>query len=154
MDDISRPSWDEYFMTLAKQVATRATCHRAHVGCVIVSKDNRVLVTGYNGSISGSNHCGDDNHVLLDNHCVRVNHAEANAIAQAAANGIAVKDSTAYLTMRPCLTCAKLLAGSGVNKIIYDGDYKVESDKVFDEVLFTYDRRIRIKSFRKMILNV
>ena len=78
-----RADWHTYFMNIARQVATRSTCDRKHVGAVIV-RDRTILSTGYNGSIRGLPHCNDVGHLMESGHCVRTVHAEANAIAQAA----------------------------------------------------------------------
>jgi len=83
MGENVRASWDEYFMAIARQVATRSTCDRKHVGAVVV-KDRMILTTGYNGSIRGLPHCDDVGHLMEDGHCVRTTHAEANALVQAA----------------------------------------------------------------------
>ena len=82
-----RIGWHQYFMNIAAQVATRATCQRKHVGAVIV-RDRTILSTGYNGSIRGLPHCDDVGCVMEDGHCVSTVHAEANAILQAARNGV------------------------------------------------------------------
>jgi dCMP deaminase len=115
---MARESWHEYFMKIAQEVSTRATCDRLKVGAVIV-KDHRILTTGYNGSLPGTPHCDDAGHILKDGHCVRTNHAEANAVMQAARFGINLSGATCYVTYKPCLNCLKLLLGSGVEKIIY-----------------------------------
>ena len=78
-----RVSWDEYFMNIARTVATRSTCPRKFVGAVIV-RDRTILSTGYNGSIRGMPHCDEVGHMMVDGHCVRTIHAEDNAIIQAA----------------------------------------------------------------------
>jgi len=78
----ARASWDEYFMAIARVVATRSTCDRKHVGAVIV-REKMILTTGYNGSIRGLEHCDDVGHLMEEGHCVRTVHAEANAIVQA-----------------------------------------------------------------------
>lgn len=108
-------------MTLAMIAASRSTCNRAHVGAVLV-RDNRVLATGYNGSVHGQPHC-EDVGCLQDEPggpCRRTIHAEANAIAWAARNGISVQGCIAYLShYTPCLTCAYLLAQVGCRKIVY-----------------------------------
>ena len=83
-----RSSWDQYFMDIARQVATRATCDRKHVGALLV-RDRTILSTGYNGSIRGLPHCDDVGHMMENGHCVATVHAEANAIIQAAKNGVA-----------------------------------------------------------------
>ena len=85
----SRASWDEYFMNIARMVASRATCDRKHVGAVLV-RDRTILSTGYNGSIRGLRHCSEEGHMMEDGHCVRTIHAEANAIIQAARNGVRI----------------------------------------------------------------
>ena len=84
----NRPSWDEYFLEIAKVVAQRSTCDRANVGAVI-ARNKVILSTGYNGAPRGLPHCDDVGHEIVDGHCVRTIHAEANAIAQAARNGAA-----------------------------------------------------------------
>lgn len=117
-----RPSWDEYFMSIALQVAKRSTCDRAHVGAVIV-RDRRILTTGYNGSPSGLPHCDDAGHLLVDGHCVRTLHAEQNAIIQAAYLDVSVHDSTIYVTHQPCLVCAKMIINAGIRRVVYAGTY-------------------------------
>ena len=98
--------WDKYFLSIADVVASRATCDRLHVGAVIV-KDRAIVSTGYNGSISGTNHCDDVGHLWNKEHthCERTVHAEMNAIAQAAKLGNSVDGSTLYLTHTPCWIC-------------------------------------------------
>ena len=118
-----RLSWDEYFMTIAYQVATRATCDRKHVGAVIV-RDKAILSTGYNGSIRGLGHCDDEGHLMDNGHCVRTVHAEANAIAQAACNGVRIGGSSIYVTASPCWICFRLIANSGIERIVFGEFYR------------------------------
>jgi dCMP deaminase len=113
-----RASWDEYFMRIAIQAATRSTCDRKHVGAVIV-RDKTILSTGYNGSIRGMPHCDDVGHMLENGHCVATVHAEANAILQAAKNGTAINGADLYITASPCWNCFKLVANSGIKRIFY-----------------------------------
>ena len=101
MSERPRASWDDYFMNIAREVATRATCDRKHVGAVI-ARDKSILATGYNGSIRGLAHCDDEGHLMEDGHCVRTVHAEANAIVQAARNGMRIDAATIYVTASPC----------------------------------------------------
>lgn len=108
-----RAPWPEYWHAIARVVATRATCPRRSVGCVLV-RDNRVLSTGYNGSPSGEPHCTDVGCDMQHGHCVRTVHAEANAIAQAARHGVSVEGATAFVTLEPCGRCAALLRSAGV----------------------------------------
>lgn len=118
-----RKNWDSYFMDIAQQVATRATCDRKHVGAVIV-RDRTVLSTGYNGSVRGMQHCDEVGHMMEDNHCVRTVHAEANAIIQAAKNGTAIDNATIYTTASPCWWCFKLIVNSGISKIVFGEIYR------------------------------
>ncbi len=121
----TRASWNEYFMKIAEQVATRSTCDRKHIGAVIV-KDKTILSTGYNGSLRGAPHCDDAGHDMENGHCVRTVHAEANAVAQAAKNGVRIDDSEIYVTASPCLTCFKLVANCGIRTIFYKEFYRDE----------------------------
>jgi dCMP deaminase len=117
-----RPGWDEYFMHICRTVATRATCPRASVGCVLV-REHRILTTGYNGAPRGVAHCTEVGCTLVSDHCVRATHAEANAVVQAALHGVNISESTAYCTHQPCVHCSKLLISAGVRKIVYDDAY-------------------------------
>ncbi|MBI2263417.1 dCMP deaminase family protein [Candidatus Berkelbacteria bacterium] len=118
-----RPDWDEYFMAIAKQVASRATCDRRHVGAVLVSQDRVILSTGYNGAPRGMPHCDEIGHEIVEGHCVRTVHGEANAIAQAARSGVSIEKATLYTTASPCYDCFKLLINAGVKKVVYDEFY-------------------------------
>lgn len=125
---------DQYFMNVAIQVATRSTCDRKHIGAIIV-QNRQIISTGYNGSISKTEHCDDIGHLIEDGHCVRTVHAEVNAIAQAAMHGISIKDTTIYITANPCWNCFKTITNAGINKIIYNEFYRDQ------EIL---DREIKI----------
>jgi dCMP deaminase len=120
-----RVSWNEYFMKIAEQVATRSTCDRKHIGAVIV-KDKTILSSGYNGSLRGAPHCDDAGHDMENGHCVRTVHAEANAVAQAAKNGVRIDEAELYVTASPCLTCFKLIANCGIQTIFYKEFYRDE----------------------------
>lgn len=118
-----RVSWDEYFLRIATEVSSRATCPRKHVGAVLV-RDRSILATGYNGSVRGMPHCDDVKCSIVDGHCVRTVHAELNAIAQAARNGARVEGSTAYVTALPCWSCAKVLFNAGIARVVYSEAYR------------------------------
>jgi len=136
-----RPSWDEYFLQLARQAATRSTCLRRQVGAVLV-RDRRVLATGYNGAPRGVRHClevgclrdqlgipSGERHELC-----RAIHAEQNAIIQAAVHGVAVDGATLYCTHQPCILCAKVLINAGIREIVYAEGYPDEfSQQMFAE---------------------
>ncbi|MFR2844142.1 MAG: deoxycytidylate deaminase [Finegoldia magna] len=121
-----RKSWNEYFMDLALNVATRSTCDRAFVGCVLVNSDNRIVSTGYNGAISGNPHCDEVGHTLRDGHCIATIHAEMNALLYCAKEGIAVNGCICYVTHFPCLNCTKSLIQAGISKIYYHEAYRVD----------------------------
>jgi dCMP deaminase len=127
-----RPDWDSYFMDMARKVAERSTCDRAHVGCVLV-RDNRVLATGYNGSVSGMPHCDDVGHDIVNGHCKRTIHAEMNAIIQCAIHGVSSKGAIVYVTHYPCYDCAKALVNAGVLVVNYEQTYGVFHD-VFERI--------------------
>lgn len=127
-----RPTWDEYFMLMAKLAATRSTCLAFPVGAVIV-KNRQVLATGYNGSPSGTIHCtaqgfcyeglsSCDASKTLPSRAV---HAEANAIAQAARHGIATNGATIYVTLEPCIACLKLIISAGIKEVFYETNFNV-----------------------------
>ncbi len=138
-----RPTWDEYFMDLARTVGTRGTCNRGRSGCIIV-KDKRVMTTGYVGSPPGLAHCDEIGHWFkktihedgsISQHCIRTVHAEANAIAQAAKHGINIDGGTLYCKMEPCLDCTKLLISAGIKRIVCEQRYHAakESREMLEE---------------------
>jgi len=129
-----RKDWHEYFMDIAEQVATRSTCDRKYIGAVIV-RDKMIQSTGYNGSMRGAKHCNEAGHLMENNHCVRTVHAEANAICQAARNGININNSEIYITASPCFTCFKMIVNSGIKKVYYKEFYRDERIKKFAEEL-------------------
>lgn len=134
MAERRRASWDEYFMAIAREVATRSTCERKHVGAVIV-RDKMILTTGYNGSIRGLPHCDDDGHMMEEGHCVRTVHAEANAIVQAARNGVRLDGAHIYVTASPCFGCFKLIANAGLQRIVFGEFYRDERIYTLSEAL-------------------
>jgi len=123
-----RADWHRYFMGIAHQASTRSTCKRKHVGAVIV-RDKTILSTGYNGSVRGLPHCEDVGCVMEDGHCISTVHAEANAIIQAAKNGVSIEGSELYTTASPCWNCFKLIANVGIKKIFYGEFYREERSR-------------------------
>lgn len=147
-----RPSWDEYFLEVAKLVSKRATCLRRQVGAVLV-KDKRILATGYNGAPSGLKDC------LQIGYCERQRlgipsgqrhelcrglHAEQNVIIQAALHGVGTKGSVLYLTNQPCIICAKMLINAAIEEIVISGDYP---DKMAME--FLKEAKIKVRKHKK-----
>ena len=114
-----RPNWDTYFEQIAVMVSTRASCPRASVGAVLVSRENRILATGYNGAPSGEPDCYEAGSCAMeDGHCQRAIHAEVNAVAYAAREGVSLKGARLYLYMSRdglvCRECLKVLVAAGV----------------------------------------
>ncbi len=124
-------------MNIAREVSSRSTCDRKHVGAVIV-REKTLLSTGYNGSIRGMPHCDDAGHMMEEGHCVATIHAEMNAIIQAARNGVRIDGADLYVTASPCWNCFKALANAGIRAIYYGEFYR-------DDRIFTIARRIGIK---------
>jgi dCMP deaminase len=131
---MSRPSWPQYFLEIAKVVSSRSTCTRRRVGAVVV-RDKRILTTGYNGVPSNVPHCADDGCVRAKNNipsgermdlCNAI-HAEANSILQAAYSGINLQGSTIYVTTQPCINCARMIINAGIKSVVYEGDYPDEA---------------------------
>lgn len=125
-----RPSWDEYFMEMAEIVKARSTCLRRQVGAVVV-KDKRILASGYNGAPTGLKHC-EETGCLRDqlgipsgerHELCRGLHAEQNAIIQASLHGVKLEGATLYVTIQPCVVCAKMIINAGISKLIFRGDY-------------------------------
>jgi len=112
-------------MNMAREASTRSTCDRKHVGAVIV-RERTILSTGYNGSIRGMPHCDEVGHEMEGDHCVATIHAEANAIIQAARNGVNISGAEMYTTASPCWNCFKLIANSGIKRIHYGEFYRDE----------------------------
>jgi dCMP deaminase len=110
-------------MEIARQVASRATCDRKHVGALLV-RDRIILSTGYNGSIRGMPHCDEVGHLMENGHCVATVHAEANAVLQAARTGVRIEASALYTTASPCWPCFKLVANAGIVRIVYGEFYR------------------------------
>lgn len=121
-----RPTWDEYFISLAKFVAERGTCPRLKVGAVLVhTETHRVLSTGYNGAPPEEPHCTEVGCDMVGGHCVRTIHAEENAIDWAATRlppHLRI-NSTLYCTHLPCLPCFCRALLAGVKRIVYVDDY-------------------------------
>lgn len=120
---MERISWDQFFMAQSHILALRSTCTRLAVGATIV-RDKRIIAAGYNGSISGDDHCIDKGCYVVDNHCIRTVHAEVNALLQCAKYGISTNGADIYVTHFPCLACSKSIIQAGIKNVYYSSDYK------------------------------
>jgi len=130
-----RPSWDEYFMKITEMIGSRGSCDRGRAGCVI-TRDRRIVATGYVGSPIGLPHCDEAGHEMhtvthedgsTSRHCIRTTHAEQNAICEAARMGISIDGGTLYCKMTPCYACAKMIINAGIKKVICAQDYHASS---------------------------
>lgn len=140
----SRLDIDSYFLQMAQLVAKRSTCRRRSVGCVLVDSNNHVVATGYNGVPTHFPHC-------LDSPCLGANspsgtdlesclavHAEQNALLQLRSNDFL----TAYLTVSPCITCAKMIANSKIIRIVAQESYtQALSFSILQQANIKYDYR-------------
>ena len=132
-----RAGWDEYFMNIAEVVSSRSTCDRKFVGAVVV-RDKTILSTGYNGSLRTLEHCDEAGHMMENDHCVGTIHAEANAIIQAAKIGVSIDGGSIYTTASPCWACFKLIANSGIKRILYGEFYR-------DQRIFEFAKKLDIE---------
>ncbi|MBN2884790.1 cytidine/deoxycytidylate deaminase family protein [Patescibacteria group bacterium] len=138
-----RPSWDEYFMKIVEMIGSRGSCDRGRAGCVI-TRDRRIVATGYAGSPVGLPHCDEVGHELhtvtnvdgsVSKHCIRTTHAEQNAICEAARMGNSINEGTLYCKMTPCYTCAKMIINCGIKRVVCAQDYHAgeRSKEIFKE---------------------
>ena len=145
----NRPSWDEYFMKIVEMIGSRGTCGRGRSGCVI-TRDKRIISTGYVGSPIGLPHCDEIGHEMhtvthpdghQSRHCIRTSHAEENAIVHAARFGTPLEGATLYCKMTPCYTCAKMIINSGIRRVVCLQDYHGggRSKEVFAEAGVQYN---------------
>jgi dCMP deaminase len=153
LKEIQRPNWDEYFMNIAKVVASRSNCMKRKVAAIII-RDKRVVSTGYNGTPRGTRNCNEGG-------CPRCNslaasgtnldeclcsHGEENAIVQASYHGVSLKDAVIYPTFAPCLMCAKMIINSGIREVIYNMDYPLNESAfgLFNEA-GVFVRRLKVE---------
>ncbi|GHT79690.1 cytidine deaminase [Actinomycetota bacterium] len=145
-----RPSWDDYFYKITNDVAERSTCTRRKVGAII-TKDKRILATGYNGVPTGIEHCAvrgclreqlgvpsGEKHELC-----RGLHAEQNAVIQAAKHGVVIDGGVLYCTNQPCVVCSKIIINSGIEEIVFFDGYP---DALAEEMLV--EAGIKVRAFQ------
>jgi dCMP deaminase len=142
LKETQRPSWDEYFMNIAKVAASRSNCMKRKVAAIIV-RDKRIVSTGYNGTPRGTRNCNEGGCPRCNNFATSgtaldeclCSHGEENAIVQASYHGVSLKDGIIYSTFAPCLQCAKMIINSGIREVIYNVDYPLNSSafRLFEE---------------------
>ncbi|MEW6773527.1 MAG: dCMP deaminase family protein [Bacteroidota bacterium] len=124
---MNRPSFDEIYMHLAEQLALRSHCVKMKVGAVL-TKDTRIISLGYNGPPAGTHNCDEE---WPETGCPRDSkgscslalHAEQNAILYAAKNKVDMEGATLYVTLAPCIACARVIFSIGIKKVIYKNSY-------------------------------
>ncbi len=124
---MSKRSFDEIYMELAENLATRSHCVKAKVGAVL-TKDTRIISLGYNGPPAGTHNCDE---VWPTDGCPRDSkgscslalHAEQNAILYATKNNVSIEGSTLYVTLSPCIACARVIFTIGIKKVYYLNSY-------------------------------
>ena len=145
---MKRLNIDEYFMLIAKVVSLRSTCLKRQVGCVIVI-DKELISTGYNGAVRGFKHCVDiydkcPREEVGAHRCERYDlcpalHAEQNAIIQASKSSKAIKNAIMYITIAPCITCARMIVNAGIEKVIMGDNPSDEVKELFESCGIPYE---------------
>ncbi len=127
MGKMKRPDFDDIFMELAISLAQRSHCVKAQVGAVLAN-ETRIISIGYNGPPSGTHNCDDDYGTEgcprdSKGSCSLALHAEQNAILYAAKNGGRVEGSTLYVTLSPCISCARVIYTMKIKKVFFLNSY-------------------------------
>ena len=149
---MKRPSWDEYFLAIARDVSSRSNCLRRQVGAVIV-KGKAIISTGYNGTPIGVRNCSEGGCLRCQSECrpgegydtcICV-HAEENAIVLAARYGASTDGSMMYTTLRPCFGCVKEAIQAGIKEIVYQQDdrYEAELEEIYRNLIQEAGLRLR-----------
>lgn len=124
---MQKPSFDEIYMELADKLAARSHCVKAHVGAVL-TKDTRIISLGYNGPPAGTHNCDQEWPGVgcprdSKGSCSLALHAEQNAILYAAKNNVSMQGSTLYVTLSPCIACARVIFTTGIRRVFYKDSY-------------------------------
>lgn len=122
-----KPSYEEIYMELAEKLALRSHCVKAQVGAVL-TKDTRIVSLGYNGPPAGTHNCDQE---WPEHGCARDSkgscslalHAEQNAILYAVKNNTTIDGSTLYVTLSPCIACARVIFTMGIKKVYFKNSY-------------------------------
>jgi dCMP deaminase len=151
-----KPSFDDIYMELAQKLAERAHCVKAKVGAVL-TKDTRIISLGYNGPPAGTHNCDE---VWPEEGCPRDSkgscslalHAEQNAILYATKNNISMEGATLYVTLSPCISCARVIFTIGIKKVYYLNSYaaykKIPTDEGVD---FLRKFGVQVEQYKKSI---
>jgi dCMP deaminase len=151
-----RPAFDEIFMELAQNLGKRSHCVHRQVGAVL-TKDTRIISIGYNGPPEGTHNCDEEwpgTGCPKDSRgsCSLALHAEQNALLYAIKNGTAIQDSTLYVTLSPCLSCARLIYSAEIKKVIYLHSYAAYKGLASDEgVDFLRKFGVEVEQYKEKI---
>ncbi len=132
-----KPSFDDIYMELASTLAKRSHCVKAQVGAVL-TKDTRIVSLGYNGPPAGTHNCDiewpqDGCPRDSKGSCSLALHAEQNAILYAAKNSMSMEGTTLYVTLSPCIACARVIFTTGIKKVFYKDSYAAYKGLPSDE---------------------
>lgn len=149
-----KPSFDDIYMDLAENLAKRSHCVKAQVGAVL-TKDTRIVSLGYNGPPAGTHNC--DEEWPLEGcprdskgSCSLALHAEQNAILYASKNNVSVEGSTLYITLSPCIACARVIFTTGIKRVLYLNSYAQFKGLPVDEgVEFLKKFGVQVERFKK-----
>lgn len=148
-----RPSFDDIYMELAQNLALKSHCVKMKVGAVL-TRETRIISLGYNGPPEGTHNCDEE---WPDNGCPRDSkggcslalHAEQNAILYAAKNNVSLEAATLYVTLSPCLACAKVIYSIGIKKVLYLETYSSYKGIAADEgVEFLKQFQVEVKQYQ------
>lgn len=135
-----KPSYDDIYMELAEKLALRSHCVKAQVGAVL-TKDTRIVSLGYNGPPAGTHNCDEEFPIEgcprdSKGSCSLALHAEQNAILYAVKNNTAIEGSTLYVTLSPCISCARVIYTTGIKRVLFKNSYaeykKIPNDEGVD----------------------
>ena len=156
---MTRPAFDDIYMELAVNLATRSHCIMRHVGAVL-TKDTRIISIGYNGPPSGTHNCDEE---WPEKGCPRDSkggcslaiHAEQNAILYAVKNKSSVDGATLYVTLSPCLACARIIYSMGIRKVIYLKSYAEHKGLTSDEGVDFLNRfGVEVMRYQGVLANI
>lgn len=156
---MERPEFDDIFMELAVNLAKRSHCIKRHVGAVL-AKDTRIISIGYNGPPAGTHNCDEEWPDTgcspdLKGSCTLAIHAEQNAILFAVKNKASVEGSTLYVTLSPCLACARIIFSMGIEKVIYLNSYAAYKNLPVDEgIEFLKRFGVEVLQYKGRLTNV
>jgi dCMP deaminase len=154
---MNRPSFDDIYMELAENLAKKSHCVKMQVGAVL-TKDTRIVSLGYNGPPAGTHNCDVE---FPETGCPRDSkggcslalHAEQNAILYASKNRITLEDATLYVTLSPCLACAKVIFSSGIKKVLFINSYAAYKKITNDEgVDFLRKFNVQVEQYKKQLV--